>query len=457
MKKTTKIEPYKDFMSNDLWLLFIDGHRLNEGPLAFETATSLSAENPEPGYVKGMSTALKYMNAHSKDPISVDFIETVHDLCIAPIDHLKDAAKGYRDVGTGFGLLINTAPGEQDRAILSPDGLNELSADLQVIMQTQLNKNRFPMNHVTYEGKGIVGMNTYMIYQNDDQRLKGLEYCKDNRIQPKDTEHITVATFQKMLENNDLNQGIFKLTASGANKNQVREWIKKDIEVFNTELKDAKASGDETKIIETIVKFNRRCLQSHYFKDANGRTFVPLMLNHLLTQNGLSPAIIMTPNHFSGFSIKELAKEVKAGMNLFQESKITNTVNCIMSLNTKTIRESPDVARQLINESLSKHPLIQLAQLNEIYERIDNGSLTVGNKILPGWAKKNDNTLVKTILHEIYDEKLSSIKASLNGNDTNNAPVKSEAILDSITKNHNIYKDLPSETMTKSTEHGLSL
>jgi len=200
-------------------------------------------------------------------------------------------------------------------------------------------------------------------------------------------------------------------------------------------------SGNEDDVIKAIVKFTRGCLQSHYFKDANGRTFVPLMLNHLLKQNGLSPAIIMTPNHFSGFSLNELVSEVKSGMQLYKESTVSNSKKTIQNLAVKDILNSPEKCQQLIDKSLSSHPLIQLAQLNEPYIRVANGKITCGG--LQAWTQKsNTSPALKSILQNLYEEKVSTIKASLNSNQgENKPPVKTGEILDQITQRHTIHAE----------------
>ncbi|CTP88621.1 hypothetical protein XTPLMG728_1962 [Xanthomonas translucens pv. poae] len=64
-----------------------------------------------------------------------------------------------------------------------------------------------------------------------------------------------------------------------------------------------------------------RCCQDlereHLFNDGNSRTIGLLVVNKLLLENGLRPAMMEDPNRFDGFSTDELVAEIKQGQATF--------------------------------------------------------------------------------------------------------------------------------------------
>ncbi|UKE78452.1 flagellar biosynthesis protein FlhF [Xanthomonas graminis] len=64
-----------------------------------------------------------------------------------------------------------------------------------------------------------------------------------------------------------------------------------------------------------------RCCQdlerAHLFDDGNARTIGLLVVNKLLLENGLRPAMMEDPNRFDGFSTDELVAEIKRGQATF--------------------------------------------------------------------------------------------------------------------------------------------
>ena len=152
----------------------------------------------------------------------------------------------------------------------------------------------------------------------------------------------------------------------------------------------------------------------------------------------------MTPNHFSGFSKQELVTEVKEGMKLFKESTVTNIENSIKKLSSREIRDSPEKVISTLEKSLSSHPIIQLAQLNEIYTRVNEGKVPIGGA--PGWIQKKSSSVsnVKTLLQNLYETKATEIKNSLHTADAGHQKlaVKSSDILGEITQRHQIFSDL---------------
>jgi hypothetical protein len=57
--------------------------------------------------------------------------------------------------------------------------------------------------------------------------------------------------------------------------------------------------------------------RAHLFDDGNARTIGLLVVNKLLLENGLRPAMMEDPNRFDGFSTDELVAEIKQGQATF--------------------------------------------------------------------------------------------------------------------------------------------
>lgn len=73
------------------------------------------------------------------------------------------------------------------------------------------------------------------------------------------------------------------------------------------------AQGNLVEIIYAIAKFAHQADILHPFCDGNVRTFVFLIVNKLLLENELLPAIFADPNRFDGYSIYELCLEIING------------------------------------------------------------------------------------------------------------------------------------------------
>ncbi len=74
-----------------------------------------------------------------------------------------------------------------------------------------------------------------------------------------------------------------------------------------------RAGADNDRKIGAIVDTCRRLGCIHPFKDANGRLVMFLILNKMLTDNGMSPTILQDQGHMIGKSRAELVALIKAG------------------------------------------------------------------------------------------------------------------------------------------------
>lgn len=87
----------------------------------------------------------------------------------------------------------------------------------------------------------------------------------------------------------------------------------------------ASAQNPEVSLEDQLAAIARCCralLIYHPFPDGNGRTFCFVLLNLLLYQIGLPPAILSSPSLFNGSkTIPELVEAIKEGLDYFQKAK----------------------------------------------------------------------------------------------------------------------------------------
>jgi hypothetical protein len=76
--------------------------------------------------------------------------------------------------------------------------------------------------------------------------------------------------------------------------------------------------SDEGKL-RRIAETCRTLEQAHLFNDGNARTVGFLLLNRLLLNAGMTPALMANPNEFDGFSLSELVQSIRQGQEKFAQ------------------------------------------------------------------------------------------------------------------------------------------
>ncbi len=80
----------------------------------------------------------------------------------------------------------------------------------------------------------------------------------------------------------------------------------------------SRASTDPPAKIRAIARFCASLERTHVFSDGNARTVGFLVVNKLLLEAGLGPAMIEDPNRFDGLSVDELTQEIVNGQAAFE-------------------------------------------------------------------------------------------------------------------------------------------
>ncbi len=444
MKKIPSSDPLNYFPKSDMWLLFIDGHRLNEGPYAFDRNNSFSGLAGESGYVESMTRAWSAAMDSLDQNLNPDLIKWIHRLAISNIQQLE-GLDNFRDGSCSFGLSLYTSNENFNEATLSADGLKELIMELNRFNTHRLNSKVFPANCITYvyQNEDITADKTYYIHFNEKHLHSERELCLMGRLLPENAEHILFPDFMRLIAENNPRNGNFTLLANSAKREEISAWIQSDIAVYYKELSIAKELENDDLIIRAIVQFTRRCLQGHYFYDGNGRTFANIFMNYLLIQNGLTPAILMTPNHLSGFSLQECVLEVKKGREIFKDFSTQSLCNVVTESKNKEILNSSALFKDRLKFALSSHPIARLAQLNDVYQKIVSGDLIPGNKPTLRWTKNKAQLKALEIICEVYHEEFNRLKHDILPNeDDKRYPIRSIEALNDLISRHVIAAKL---------------
>lgn len=254
-------EVFKGIKQERLFALFIDGNRLN--PSSFSTpvnlTTQMTFDKKEPGYTAAMMEAFIFLFS-SDSPLNADFIERLHDIAIHDVDAIVSEEalaldKGYRghhsNEKESFGLELGTT--------LSATGFSELLAKLK--------DERYSF---TFNGLKEQALDLFI---ENPRKTIDLEGAKKSRI---------VSRAPRVA-------GILKAS------------INHLIHLYQEEPKTTKEEK-----LEAIFRFLQAIEQIHPFYDGNIRTFMVLLLQKLLVDQGLEPAWFNDPNCLDCLSIDEL-------------------------------------------------------------------------------------------------------------------------------------------------------
>ena len=165
-------------------------------------------------------------------------------------------------------------------------------------------------------------------------------------------------------------------------RSEILKLVQQNINDYYEELglaKTMQGSTEEKKIAELIAinHFISYLHDSHYFPDGNGRTFVFLLSFVLLLQNGHGLKIIKHPAHFAGFSSAELLAETQVDLALFQAYKITEAKNFLSNLRPSDINGQLANIEAELNLRLSTDPMIAMAQIDELFCRINENKIVI--------------------------------------------------------------------------------
>lgn len=378
---------------DELWRLFIDGFRQEEGKYAFDKG--IMAEG---GYYASMEMAWKKMVKEIDKPLTVDYLVKIHEAAVGKLKedgrNLK-VLRGPNDTPESFGLIAKKDDLDNPDWNCTKEGIREF---LEFVRE---NKEQLSLDGQEYALNVIVNNRPfpveYNIYRND----RTLEEIVDE---------LYAAAKEAKLQFNargDARVGATKILAD-----------------YNANIATAKTEKEK---LYAIVDCVARLERLHSFQDANCRTMI-LVLNKLLMQNKLSPTILENPNRMDALSKAELIREIKIGQQHFKQQCIDDA-GMILTKNIITL-ENKETLKEQLKMALSKDPLQAMSQLNALYNKLTNNQMeiraaggTTGRKTMTmtqnmkGASK--EKAIWKIALQKLYSENFSVICKKidlLNGN-----------------------------------------
>lgn len=266
---------FKGIKKERLFALFIDGDRLPADGFGVDVtlATQLTFDRKEPCYTSSMMGAFIFLFS-SGAPLSVDFIEELHDLAldnvvsISASKEMELLERGLRshhrkDHFESFGLKWDETVTEA--------GFKEIKAKLK--------DPRYLFNFGDNEEHALD-----LFIVNPNKTIKDDKASIQSR--PPRVEGIMKAALGRL------------------------------IELYQSAPKDT-----EDQKLEAIFRFLQDLEQIHPFYDGNIRTFMILLLQKLLVEQGLEPACFKDPNCLDCLSIAELKTKYLEAKELFRSFK----------------------------------------------------------------------------------------------------------------------------------------
>lgn len=277
-------------INEHIYRLVIDGERQPQAYQEYHLLDEFRFNRSEPGYLHGMLDGLIVMLKTLDRPLTSSMFEQLHDTCIDKVFNNKGLLfeKGFytQDGAVGFNLveLVNcTSDGITEFLERNGDDVIFFK-DIDEYYDKQLSC-RDAIWHLFYPDA-----NTREGILDDYDACPGTIVLEFRRAQ-KDR-HETIALVDKILD--DYHRTIAQLTC----ENNV--------------------TVDEDAVLAAIVHCCQSLDQLHVFSDANIRTSVFLVMNKLLLQQDMCPAIVDAPNVFDAFDTAALVGLVKQGQSRFK-------------------------------------------------------------------------------------------------------------------------------------------
>ncbi|MBA3537232.1 MAG: hypothetical protein H0T84_11590 [Tatlockia sp.] len=391
----------EDFPESEIWRIYTDGWQALRG-----------INNFRPQYYAGMHAGFDFIRKNEQNLITPELIEGIyHSAYGTEEDYLKSITlqKGYNLKSGSFEIFL-PEPGLENTAGISEAGIPHLLKLLRGYAQAKGDR-KYPFVELSIDRENeletVFDVDAATAEKDLYIHLKNAAICKDEYTgNEKRTE-------EKLLR--------LLLTTSLSKREEVIQFVQADIEAYYQELKEAQTLSKEerqTAELLAVIHFIRKLHLTHYFPDGNGRTFVFLLFNMLLLQNGYGLKITQTPAHYAGFSSQELLAETLADLDRFHSYKITEAKNYLLSLEDEDINLDQDNVKVQLMARLNHDPLVAMSQINELFIRISNDRMMVPKDFRPpsngllSWfenteqLKTEGHNSILNLLRNLYVEKL---------------------------------------------------
>ncbi|MFO1057244.1 MAG: hypothetical protein U1E53_09780 [Dongiaceae bacterium] len=254
-----------DFPGGQAWRMVMDGHlQASRGEYGFEN---------EQGYMAGMLNGLTLMLADARAGRALDATsyEQLHDACV--------------------------------RGVYSKP----------TIMPEKLEEGRLKTGYRTNDGTNVgVGYSLKPVNPEDPLRRGNVTIAGREQLERSIAEQGQPPWFRLALRARaDAQDQVWSDVRSA---DQCRGRVN---DIFNSYRAELARAGSEDDRLRAIARCCQALDQSHVFEDGNIRTVSFLVMNRLLIDNGLSPAILREPNMFDGYALDELVAEMREGQAQF--------------------------------------------------------------------------------------------------------------------------------------------
>jgi hypothetical protein len=258
---------FHGFPRDQAWRLLMDAKHHVRGRYGFEN---------EAGYMTAMMRGFTKILRERGRKVTAEYFEELHDVAVENVFNRSSErmAKGFRDSklhGEGFGVDADT---------WSDEGFREL---------TDKYRHRNRQDAVYGEAGHPVGE----VLAQEPGEMAGPEVLRK--------------------------QVLLKPLV----RSQCRRFANLVLDIYYQEIEKLGAAHDDTRDarLTAIVRCCQDLDQLHLFVDGNIRTIVFLLMNKLLMENDMEPAILHEPNVFDCKSVGELKNAVLAGQAKFASLK----------------------------------------------------------------------------------------------------------------------------------------
>ena len=304
------------YQPENLWYLLFDYNRRDLGPAGFDKSRKEKAkegDEREVGYLSGMFSGFDYVLATIDEPLSRNYLRDLHSRALSmTVEEMHGG--DYRDpfmpnLGYNVGVISSGLTVTGPRRNVTLAGLKGLRDKIRNgdnyfrIIFKEDETHITPLVVDRLLKSGLLAMEEETLYEHKGHMNNSLEALKRDDLSDEEF-------FKKVrVENTAV---IIRVACSQADLFRRLDSI---IDLFHQEM-TAPQISEEGKI-RAIAICLHEILLTHPFPDGNGRTMA-LLLNKLLLQYNLCPAILMNPTIIDAFSIKQLSAAIGKGQYTFK-------------------------------------------------------------------------------------------------------------------------------------------
>ena len=263
-----------------LYKLFIDKDRLaNPSPEEKGVPPQLLFDLKEPGYYQSMLNAFEYLPKTIGSPVTLELLTQLHDRAVGGVVRMK---KGIHPGLYAYKLPPTLKEHKTDKA------LNEL-----------------------FISKVLFCSHRALMSLSEQPRCLTLA-PELPRFLPSSMRDECALYLSSLVD--------LTITSSVRTDSHLESLLKKYIDYYHTSI--SKLGNLEDKLA-AIAELIRTLEVAHFFPDGNQRTYAFLLLNKLLIDNNLPPAILDHPSMFDGWmTLDQMVKEIQVGISNFLNENI---------------------------------------------------------------------------------------------------------------------------------------